>query len=173
MTEYYLNRVIPFGNLRVKACLPLSVARFSCLAASVPRSERRALAFGLARTPLARDRSQSSASAQWLKKRWSKLRLLRLAPQGRTHAAQVEPNNFPMHSGNYPCFSGATLTGQLVQGTLQVSRSVVLHPEATNLILSTSTPEGPLEVLESDAVLLARKGATPIEPTTFTLHSGN
>ena len=27
-----------------------------------------------------------------------------------------------------------------------------LHPEATNLILSASAPEGPLEVLESDAV---------------------
>ena len=26
MTEYYLRRVIPFGNLRVKACLPLTVA---------------------------------------------------------------------------------------------------------------------------------------------------
>jgi hypothetical protein len=26
MTEYYLRRVIPFGHLRVKACLPLTVA---------------------------------------------------------------------------------------------------------------------------------------------------
>ena len=26
MTEYYLRRVIPFGNPRVKACLPLTVA---------------------------------------------------------------------------------------------------------------------------------------------------
>jgi hypothetical protein len=26
MIEHYLNRVTPFGNLRVKACLPLSVA---------------------------------------------------------------------------------------------------------------------------------------------------
>jgi hypothetical protein len=34
-----------------------------------------------------------------------------------------------------------------------VSRSVAfLHPVATNLILSASTPEGPLKVLESDAV---------------------
>jgi len=64
-----------------------------------------------------------------------------------------------MHSGNYPCFSGATLTGQLVQGTPQVWRSVVLHPEVAFFDLPASAPRGSPEVLESDAVLPDQKGA--------------
>jgi hypothetical protein len=41
-----------------------------------------------------------------------------------------------------------------------------LHPEVTNLILSASTPEGPLEVLESDAVLPFWKDAIPVFPVS-------
>jgi hypothetical protein len=48
--------------------------------------------------------------------------------------------------------------GQLVRGTLQVSRSVVVHPVATNFILSATAPEGSPEVLGSDAVLLISEG---------------
>lgn len=39
-----------------------------------------------------------------------------------------------------------------------MSRSVVLHPVVANFVLPSTTPEGLLEVLENDAVLLFSEG---------------
>jgi hypothetical protein len=111
--------------------------------------------------------SQSSASAQSAQEaNGASSDGFRLPPQGRTHAARVEPNNFPMQPETNLWVSGATLARYWSKGTSRVSRSVALHPEATNFILSASTPEGSLEVLESGAVLLFSEGCDSVFPVS-------
>lgn len=47
----------------------------------------------------------------------------------------------------------------------------LLHPVATNLILSATSPEGPLEVVESDAMFLLSEGCDSDFPVTRSVGS--
>ena len=122
------------------------------------------MAFGSARL-LLRRASQSSAAAQFSAQEsfGASSSALRLSPQGRTHAARVEPTTSRCNPETILASPALRSLGYWSKEPGKCGVQLLLHPVVAIFILPSTTPEGPLEVLESDAVLPDRKDAISVE----------